>query len=52
VRISTIQVIALGENGHSGVLITTCQTILIEIRQIIIITTGEHDVDDDIRMVS
>jgi hypothetical protein len=48
IRISTVQVIALGENGHSGVLITTCQTILIEIRQIIVITIG-HDIDDDIR---
>ena len=52
VRISTIQLMALGENGHSGVLVTTCQTILIEIRQIIIvITTTGHDIDDDIRTV-
>jgi hypothetical protein len=51
VRIANIQVTALGEDGHTGLLITTCQTILIEIRQIIVITVPtEHDVDDDIRM--
>ena len=50
IRIANIQVIALGEDSHSGLLITTCQTILIEIRQIIIIVVpSEHDIDDDIR---
>lgn len=49
VRIANIQVVALGEDEHVGVLITTCQTIIIEIRQIIIIITPshEHDIDDD-----
>ncbi|GAC1504837.1 MAG: hypothetical protein NVS1B3_02170 [Candidatus Dormibacteraceae bacterium] len=51
VRIAKIQVTALGENGHTGVLITTCQTILVEIRQIIIVvvTPTGHDIDEDIR---
>jgi hypothetical protein len=52
VRIANIQVMALGEDGHTGLLITTCQTIIIEIRQIIIvIVPSEHDIDDDIRTV-
>ncbi|GAC1678877.1 MAG: hypothetical protein PVS3B2_21130 [Candidatus Dormibacteraceae bacterium] len=52
VRIANIQVMALGEDGHTGLLITTCQTILIEIRQIIIVVvpTG-HDIDDESRTV-
>jgi hypothetical protein len=50
VRIANIQVTALGEDGHSGLVITTCQTILVEIRQIIIIVVPTaHDIDDDIR---
>jgi len=52
VRIATIQVNALGEDGHTGLVITTCQTIIIEIRQIIIvIVPKEHDIDDDFRPV-
>ena len=50
VRIANIQVTALGEDSHSGLLITTCQTILVEIRQIIVIVVPTaHDIDDDIR---
>ena len=50
VRIANIQVTALGEDGHSGLVITTCQTILIEIRQIVIVVVPTaHDIDDDIR---
>lgn len=37
VRISKVQVTAFGEDGTSGILITTCQTILVEIRQVIVI---------------
>jgi cell division protein FtsL len=37
VRISKVQVTAFGEDGTSGILITTCQTILVEIRQVVII---------------
>jgi cell division protein FtsL len=36
VRISTLQVTAFGEDGHSGTLVTVCQTILVEIRTIVI----------------
>ena len=36
VRISTVQVTALGKDGHSGTLVTVCQTILVEIRTIVI----------------
>jgi cell division protein FtsL len=47
VRISHVQVTAFGSDGTSGVLITTCQTILIEIRQVITIVVkpggGEGD---------
>jgi len=50
IRIASIQVTALGEDSNSGLLITTCQTILVEIRQIIVIVVpAEHDIDDDIR---
>ncbi|MEO8744061.1 MAG: hypothetical protein ABI334_07585 [Candidatus Dormiibacterota bacterium] len=57
VRISKVQVTALGEDGHSGTLITVCQTILVEIRQVIIVvhppppppSGGEGD-DGDIRL--
>ena len=48
VRISKVQVTAFGANGTTGVLITTCQTILVEIRQVIVIVVqkpggGEGD---------
>jgi cell division protein FtsL len=36
VRISEARVTALGENGTTGLVVTVCQTVLIEIRQIII----------------
>ena len=51
VRISTVQVTALGEDGHSGTLVTVCQTILVEIRTIVITVIqkpgGESDEDSD-----
>jgi cell division protein FtsL len=47
VRISKVQVTAFGADGNSGVLITTCQTILIEIRQVVVVVQqpggGEGD---------
>ena len=48
VRISKVQVTAFGADGTTGVLITTCQTILVEIRQVIVIVVqkpggGEGD---------
>ncbi len=49
VRINEVQVIALGENGQVGALITVCQTILIEIQQVIVIVQpapsgGDEDI--------
>jgi hypothetical protein len=53
VRINEVQVIALGENGQVGALITVCQTIIVEIQQIIVVVQpapgGEKD--SDIRTV-
>jgi hypothetical protein len=36
VHISQVQVIALGENGTPGTIVTVCQTVIIEITQIIV----------------
>jgi cell division protein FtsL len=36
VRISTVQVTALGEDGRSGTLVSVCQTIIVEVRTIVI----------------
>jgi cell division protein FtsL len=47
VRISQVQVTAFGADGSSGVLITTCQTILVEIRQVIVIVIKKPGGDDD-----
>ncbi len=49
VRFLQVRVTALGEDDTTGVLITTCQTILIEIRTIVItviVTPGGGDDDD------
>jgi hypothetical protein len=37
VRINEVQVIALGENGQAGTLVTVCQTIIVEITQVIVV---------------
>ncbi|HXN01702.1 MAG TPA: hypothetical protein VN973_07430 [Candidatus Dormibacteraeota bacterium] len=37
VRINEVQVIALGENGQAGTLVTVCQTIIVQITQVIVI---------------
>ena len=37
VRINEVQVIALGENGQVGALVTVCQTIVVEIQQVIVV---------------
>ena len=39
VRISQVQVIALGENGTQGTIVTVCQTVIVEITQIIVTVT-------------
>jgi hypothetical protein len=46
VRINQVLVIALGEHGQVGVLVTVCQTIIVEIQQIIVVVhTGGSDSD-------
>ena len=45
IRINEVQVIALGEDGQVGALITVCQTIIVQITQVIVITTGGGDSD-------
>jgi hypothetical protein len=37
VRINEVQVIALGDNGQTGTLVTLCQTIIVEITQVIVV---------------
>ncbi len=37
IRIKEIQVIALGDGSHTATLITVCQTILVEIQQVIVV---------------
>jgi len=39
VRINQVQVIALGENGTPGTIVTVCQTVIVEITQIIVTVT-------------
>jgi hypothetical protein len=50
VRISKVQVTAFGEDGTTGVLITMCQTILIEIRQVVVIVKPGGERDDDLKV--
>lgn len=47
VRISTVQLTAFGEDGHSGTLVTVCQTILVEIRTIVVVTVVKPPAGDD-----
>ena len=52
VRINTVKVLALGEDGRHGALVTVCQTILVEIRQVIVVVTvnpGGGDRESDIK---
>ena len=54
VRINTILITALGEDGHGGVLVTVCQTIVVQIQQIIVIVQpapGGDESDSDIKTV-
>lgn len=54
VRINTVQLIALGEDGQQGALITVCQTILVEIRQMVVVVTvvPGGDRDNDIKQAA
>ena len=46
IRINTVLVLALGEDGHAGALVTVCQTIIIQITQIIVVQSSpERDSD-------
>jgi len=47
VRISEVRLTALGEDGSSGVLVTICQMVLVEIRQIIITVVVQPGDDGD-----
>jgi hypothetical protein len=52
VRINTVKVLALGEDDQHGAVVTVCQTILVEIRQVIVVVTvnpGGGDRDSDIK---
>jgi hypothetical protein len=50
VRINQIQVIVLGENGTPGTIVTVCQTVIIEITQIIVtVQPPSGGEGDDIR---
>lgn len=51
IRINTVLVLALGDDGHSGALITVCQTIIIQITQIIVVQTGGER-DNDIKQAA
>jgi hypothetical protein len=52
VRINTVLVLALGEDGQHGALITVCQTIIVHITQIIVVVQAAPDRDYDVRMAS
>jgi cell division protein FtsL len=47
VRISQVQVTAFGADGHSGVLITTCQAILVEIRTVVVVVVTKPPKGDE-----
>jgi hypothetical protein len=42
-----VQVTALGEDGHSGTLVTVCQTIIVEIRTVVITVVQPPSAGDD-----
>ena len=50
VRINTVLVLALGIDGQHGTLVTVCQTIIVQITQIIVVSQApEHDRDYDVK---
>lgn len=50
VRINEVQIIALGEDGQVGALVTVCQTIIVEITQIVVVQTSGGDKDSDLKV--
>jgi hypothetical protein len=50
VRINTVLVLALGEDGQHGALVTVCHTIIVQITQIVVVSQApEHDRDYDVK---
>jgi hypothetical protein len=47
VRINTVLVLALGEDGQHGALVTVCQTIIVQITQIIVVVTHSPETERD-----
>lgn len=52
VRINEVQVIALGKDGQVGALITVCQTIIVEITQVIVVQTSGGDKESDTKVAA
>lgn len=52
VRINTVLVLALGVDGQHGTLVTVCQTIIVQITQIIVVVTQSPERDYDVKMAS
>lgn len=52
VRINTVLVLALGEDGQHGALVIVCQTIIVQITQIIVVVTHEPERDKDVKMAT
>jgi hypothetical protein len=52
VRINTVLVLALGIDGQHGTLVTVCQTIIVQITQIIVVVTQSPERDYDVKMAS
>ncbi len=50
IRINTVLLLALGEDGQHGALVTVCQTIIVQITQIIVVQSNERD--NDIKQVA
>lgn len=52
VRISEVKFLALGEQSQVGLLISTCQTIVLQVTQIVIAQPGGSDGEDGIRQAA
>ena len=49
-RIREVEVVALGQTGHIGVVVSVCQTIVIQITQVVVVTPGGGGEGDDARL--
>ena len=52
IRINTVLLLALGEDGQHGALITVCQTIIVQITQIIVVVHEGSERDYDIKQAA